>query len=108
MECIIENLKEGFRFSPTDTEAVTFLLRLIAGKFMNVSGFITTHVDTYSKQEPWDICSHGVPYCNYNGDNDCSQYPFFITKLKKKGKSRYSGDVGNKGCWKHQGKSKPV
>ncbi|XP_049368952.1 NAC domain-containing protein 78-like [Solanum verrucosum] len=104
----MENLQEGFRFSPTDAEAVTFLLRFIAGKLMNDSGFITTHVDTYSKQEPWDIYSHGVPCCNDDDDNDCSQYRFFITKLKKKSKSRYSRDVGNKGNWKQQDKSKPV
>ncbi|KAK4706414.1 hypothetical protein R3W88_001350 [Solanum pinnatisectum] len=102
------NLKEGFRFSPTDAEAVTFLLRFIARKFMNDFGFITTHVDTYSKQEPWDIYNHGVPYCNDNGDNNCSQYRFFITKLKKKSKSRYSRDVGNKGNWKQQDKNGPV
>ncbi|KAK4722282.1 hypothetical protein R3W88_012515 [Solanum pinnatisectum] len=104
----MENLQEGFRFSPTDAEAVTFLLRFIAGKFMNDSGFITTHVDTYSKQEPWDIYSHGVPCCNDDDDNDFTQYRFFITKLKKKSKSRYSRDVGNKGSWKQQDKSKPV
>ncbi|KAH0683505.1 hypothetical protein KY290_022128 [Solanum tuberosum] len=104
----MENLQEGFRFSPTDAEAVTFLLRFIAGKFMDDSGFITTHVDTYSKQEPWDIYSHGVPCCNDDDDNDCTQYRFFITKLKKKSKSRYSRDVGNKGNWKQQDKSKPV
>ncbi|XP_004228763.1 NAC domain-containing protein 22-like [Solanum lycopersicum] len=102
------NLKEGFRFSPTDAEAVTFLLRFIAGKFMNDSGFITTHVDTYGKQEPWDIYSHGVACSNDDEDNDCSQYRFFITKLKKKSESRYSRDVGNKGSWKQQDKSKSV
>ncbi|KAH0680025.1 hypothetical protein KY285_021033 [Solanum tuberosum] len=104
----MENLQEGFRFSPTDAEAVTFLLRFIAGKFMDDSGFITTHVDTYSKQEPWDIYSHGVPCCNDDDHNDCTQYRFFITKLKKKSESRYSRDVGNKGSWKQQDKSKPV
>uniref|UniRef100_M1D2T6 NAC transcription factor n=1 Tax=Solanum tuberosum TaxID=4113 RepID=M1D2T6_SOLTU len=102
----MENLEEGFRFSPTDAEAVTFLLRFIAGKFMDDSGFITTHVDTYSEQEPWDIYSHGVPCCN--DDNDCTQYRFFITTLKKKSESRYSRNVGNKGSWKQQDKSKPV
>ncbi|TMW89725.1 hypothetical protein EJD97_016727 [Solanum chilense] len=104
----MENLKEGFRFSPTDAEAVTFLLRFIAGKLMDDSGFITFHVDTYSEQEPWDIYNQGVSCCNDDDDNDCSQYRFFITKLKKKSKSRYSRDVGNKGSWKQQDKSKPV
>ncbi|XP_055835735.1 NAC domain-containing protein 78-like [Solanum dulcamara] len=105
----MENLKEGFRFRPTDAEAITFLLRFIAGKAMNDSGFITTNVNTYSKQlEPWDIYSHGVPCDNDDGDNDCSQYRFFITKLKKKSEFKYSRIVGNKGSWKQQDKSKPV
>ncbi|XP_015072777.1 NAC domain-containing protein 78-like [Solanum pennellii] len=102
----MENLQEGFRFSPTDEEALTFLLRFIAGKLMEDSGFITFHVDTYGEQEPWDIYNQGVSCCN---DDDCSQYRFFITNLKKKSKSRYSRNVGNKGgSWKQEDKSKPI
>lgn len=104
----MENLQEGFRFHPTDAEAITFLLRFIAGEVMNDSGFITTHVDTYNNQlDPWDIYSRGVPCGNDDGEDDCSQYRYFITKLKKKSESRYNRNVGNKGCWK-QNISKPV
>ncbi|XP_059315716.1 NAC domain-containing protein 78-like [Lycium ferocissimum] len=105
----MENLKDGFRFRPTDAQALIFLLRFIAGEVMNDSGFVTTNVDVYGKQEPWDIYSHGVPCDNDEGDNnDCTHNRFFITKLKKKNKSKYNRNVGNKGSWKQQDKGKPV
>ncbi|CAN4116041.1 unnamed protein product [Withania somnifera] len=100
----MENLNEGFRFRPTDGEALTFLLRFIVGEEMNDSGFITTNVDVYSKQEPWESYNHGVPCSD---DDDCTQYRFFITKLKKKSKSKYNRTVGNNGSWKQQN-CKPV
>ncbi|KAK4352801.1 hypothetical protein RND71_028319 [Anisodus tanguticus] len=72
------------------------------------AGFITTNVDVYGKEEPWEIYSHGVP-CGNDDENDYSQYRFFITKLKKKSKSMYNRNVGNnKGSWKQQDKGKPV
>ncbi|CAN4084597.1 unnamed protein product [Withania somnifera] len=89
----MENLNEGFRFRPTDAEALSILLRFIVGEEMNDSGFISTNVD-----------NHGVPCSD---DDDCTQYRFFITKLKKKSKSKYNRTVGNKGSWKQQN-CKPV
>ncbi|XP_059281319.1 NAC domain-containing protein 101-like [Lycium ferocissimum] len=109
----MENLEEGYRFHPTDGEGLTFLLRFIAGHEMHDSGFITTNVDVYGKQEPWQIYDHGVP-CgdddddDDDDDSDCTQYRYFITKLKKKNKSKYNRNVGNKGSWKQQDKGKPV
>lgn len=71
----MENLEEGFRFSPTDEEALTFLLRFIGGKLMDSSLFMW--ILTVNKNQ-------GVSSCN---EDDCSQYRFFITNLKKKSKS---------------------
>ncbi|XP_060200540.1 NAC domain-containing protein 96-like [Lycium barbarum] len=102
------NFKEGFRFRPRDRKGVTFLLRFIAGQVMNDSGFITTNVDVYGKQEPWQIYDHGVAFGNDDGDNTCSQYRYFITKLKKKNKSMYNRNVGKNGRWKQQDKGKAV
>ncbi|XP_059281321.1 NAC domain-containing protein 96-like [Lycium ferocissimum] len=102
------NFKEGFRFRPRDRKGVTFLLRFIAGQVMNDSGFITTNVDVYGKQEPWQIYNHGVAFGNDDGDNTCSQYRYFITKLKKKNKSMYNRNVGKNGRWKQQDKGKAV
>ncbi|OIT30050.1 hypothetical protein A4A49_18764 [Nicotiana attenuata] len=103
----MEHLKfeEGFRFRPTDSEGLTFLLRFIAGQEMHDSGFITTNVDVYGKQEPWEIYDHGVP-CGDDEDN--TSYRYFITKLKKKSNARYHRSVGNKGTWKQDNKGKPV
>ncbi|XP_009774958.1 NAC domain-containing protein 40-like [Nicotiana sylvestris] len=103
----MEHLKfeEGFRFRPTDSEGLTFLLRFVAGQEMHDSGFITTNVDVYGKQEPWEIYDSGVP-CGDDEDN--SSYRYFITKLKKKSNARYHRSVGNKGTWKQDNKGKPV
>nr|XP_016453035.1 PREDICTED: NAC domain-containing protein 45-like [Nicotiana tabacum] len=97
--------QEGFRFRPTDSEGLMFLLRFVAGQEMHDSGFITTNVDVYGKQEPWEIYDNGVP-CG--GDDDSTNYRYFITKLKKKSNARYHRSVGNKGTWKQDNKGKPV
>ncbi|XP_019261439.1 PREDICTED: NAC transcription factor 32-like [Nicotiana attenuata] len=97
--------QEGFRFRPTDSERLMFLLRFVAGQEMHDSGFITTNVDVYGKQEPWEIYDHGVP-CG--DDEDSTSYRYFITKLKKKSNARYHRSVGNKGTWKQDNKGKPV
>ncbi|KAK4341324.1 hypothetical protein RND71_039825 [Anisodus tanguticus] len=91
----MENIKEGFCFRPADAQVFMFLLRFIARQDMNDSEFITTNVYVYGKQEPWNIYDHGVPCGDDDGDNDCSQYLFFITKLKKKNKSMYNCNIGN-------------
>ncbi|XP_070054017.1 NAC domain containing protein 52-like [Nicotiana tomentosiformis] len=98
-------LEEGFRFRPKDSEGLTFLLRFVVGQEMYDAGFITTNVDVYGKQEPWEIYEHGVP-CG--DDEDSSSYPHFITKLKKKSNARYHRAVGNKGSWKQDAKGKPM
>lgn len=95
----------GFRFRPTDSEGLMFLLRFVAGQEMHDSGFITTNVDVYGKQEPWEIYDNGVP-CG--DDDDKTNYRYFITKLKKKSNVRYHRSVGNKGTWKQDNKGKPV
>ncbi|WMV26645.1 hypothetical protein MTR67_020030 [Solanum verrucosum] len=111
----MENLKEGFRFSPSDAEAVTFLLRFIAGKFMNDSGFITTHVVTVGGL---DLFPDSVfPDCvNKNhGTFTLMEYPAVMTTTvvsiassSQSSRRKASRDVGNKGSWKQQDKSKPV
>lgn len=98
-------LEDGFRFRPTDSEGLMFLLRFVAGQEMHDSGFITTNVDVYGKQEPWEIYDNGVP-CG--DDEDSTSYRYFITKLKKKSNARYHRSVGNKGTWKQDAKDKPV
>ncbi|XP_009795944.1 NAC domain-containing protein 41-like [Nicotiana sylvestris] len=98
-------LEEGFRFRPTDSEGLTFLLRFVAGQEMHDAGFITTNIDVYGKQEPWEIYDNGVP-CGDDEDN--SSYCYFITKLKKKSNARYHRSVRNKGTWKQDAKDKPV
>ncbi|XP_075107199.1 NAC domain-containing protein 1-like [Nicotiana tabacum] len=98
-------LEEGFRFRPTDSEGLMFLLRFVAGQEMHDSGFITTNVDVYGKQEPWEIYDNGVP-CG--DDDESTNYRYFITKLKKKSNARYHRSVGNKGTWKQDNKGKPV
>ncbi|OIT32943.1 hypothetical protein A4A49_64086, partial [Nicotiana attenuata] len=79
---------------PYDSEGLMFLLRFVAGQEMHDSGFITTNVDVYGKQEPWEIYDNGVP-CGDDEDN--TSYRYFITKLKKKSNARYHRSVGNKG-----------
>ncbi|OIT21576.1 PREDICTED: NAC transcription factor 32-like [Nicotiana attenuata] len=103
----MEHLKfeEGFRFRPTDSEGLTFLLRFVAGQEMHNSRFITTDIDVYGKQEPWEIYDNGVP-CGDDEDN--SSHRYFITKMKKKSNARYHRSVGNKGTWKQDAEDKPV
>nr|XP_009628610.1 uncharacterized protein LOC104118924 [Nicotiana tomentosiformis] len=95
MEQIQQLGQEGFRFRPTDSEGLMFLLRFVVGQEMHDSGFTTTNVDVYGKQEPWEIYDNGVP-CG--DDEDSTSYRYFITKLKRK----------NKGTWKQDNKGKPV
>ncbi|XP_070054000.1 uncharacterized protein [Nicotiana tomentosiformis] len=59
MEQLQQVGQEGFRFRPTDSEGLMFLLRFVAGQEMHDSGFITTNVDVYGKQEPWEIYDNG-------------------------------------------------
>lgn len=105
-----QQLQEGFyRFRPTDSERLKLLLRFIAKQEMNDSGFITTNIDVYGGEEPWEIYNHGVSCGNDDDDNaDSSNYRYFITKLKKKSKAGYNREVGNKGSWKQQDKAKSV
>ncbi|KAK4375890.1 hypothetical protein RND71_006567 [Anisodus tanguticus] len=99
-------LKEGFRFHPTDYEGLSYLLRFVAKQEMHDAGFITTNIDVYGNEEPWEIYSQGVP-SGGSGDDDNSSYRYFITKLKKSTMT-YHREVGNKGNWKQQDKEKPV
>nr|XP_009766553.1 PREDICTED: NAC domain-containing protein 78-like [Nicotiana sylvestris] len=104
-----QQLQEGFyRFRPTDSERLKLLLRYIAKQEMNDSGFITTNIDVYGGEEPWEIYNHGVPCGNDDDNADSSNYRYFITKLKKKSKAGYNREVGNKGSWKQQDKAKSV
>ncbi|XP_059302073.1 NAC domain-containing protein 1-like [Lycium ferocissimum] len=101
-------LKEGFRFHPTDSEGLSFLLRFVAKQEMHDAGFITTNIDVYGNEEPWEIYSQGVP-CGGSEDEDADDcYRYFITKLKKKSTMMYHREVGNKGSWKQQGEENPV
>ncbi|KAM3375210.1 hypothetical protein P3S68_013924 [Capsicum galapagoense] len=56
-------LEEGYRFHPTDSELLTFLVRFIAGKNLYGDGYITEH-DVY-KQEPWVTYRYG---CHCGGE----------------------------------------
>ncbi|PHT56568.1 hypothetical protein CQW23_05054 [Capsicum baccatum] len=92
----------GYRFHPTDSEGLTFLLRFVAKQEMHDSGFITTNIDVYGKQKPREIYSHGVPCA----DDDDSCYRYFITK---KSNTTYHGEVGNTlGSWKQQDEGQPI
>lgn len=71
--------KEGYRFHPSDSEIVKFLLRFVAKQEMHDGGFITTNIDVYGQQEPWEIYNQGVPTGGLDDDND-SSYRYFITK----------------------------
>ncbi|KAM3308325.1 hypothetical protein P3S67_010069 [Capsicum chacoense] len=112
-------LEEGYRFHPTDSELLTYLVRFIAGKNLYDDGYITEH-DVY-KQEPWVTYRYGC-HCGGEDDGDTSIYRYFITpmhknKIKKKNKSlagdakkdRFCRIVGKKlGTWKQQDKGKNV
>ena len=95
----MENLKEGFRFSPTDAEAVTFLLRFIGGKLMDSSLFMW--ILTVNK-------NHGI--------FTIKEYPLVMTMIVVSiasslqiSRRKASRNVGNKGgSWKQEDKSKPV
>ncbi|XP_060173523.1 NAC domain-containing protein 1-like [Lycium barbarum] len=101
-------LKEGFRFHPTDAEGLSFLLRFVAKQEMHDAGFITTNIDVYGNEEPWEIYSQGVPCGGSEDEDDDDCYRYFITKLKKKSPMTYHREVGNKGSWKQQGEEKTV
>ncbi|XP_070054016.1 uncharacterized protein [Nicotiana tomentosiformis] len=105
MEQLQQLGQEGFHFRPTDSEGLTFLLTFVSRQEIHDSGFITTNVDVYGKQEPWEIYDNRVP-CGDDEDN--TSYHYFITELKKKSKARYHCVVGNKGSWKQDAKGKPV
>ncbi|XP_059301975.1 NAC domain-containing protein 78-like [Lycium ferocissimum] len=101
----LENLEEGYRFHPTDSELLTFLLRFIAKQPLCDDGYITEH-DVY-KQEPWKTYNHGR-HCGGQDDEDTSIYRYFITPRQKKGNS-FCRVVGEKlGTWKQQDKGKNV
>ncbi|PHU28797.1 hypothetical protein BC332_00890 [Capsicum chinense] len=112
-------MEEGYRFHPTDSELLAFLLRFIAEKDLRDDGYITEH-DVY-KQEPWVTYGCGC-HCGGEDDGDTSSYRYFITpmhknKIKKKKKSlgddkkkdRFCRIVGEKlGTWKQKDKGKNV
>ncbi|XP_055835186.1 NAC domain-containing protein 78-like [Solanum dulcamara] len=86
--------KEGYRFYPTDSEGLKFLLRFVAKQEMHDAGFISTNIHVYGKEEPWEIYSQGVS----DDDEDTSNYRYFITKKN----NIYVGS------WKQQDEGKPV
>ncbi|KAM3322352.1 hypothetical protein P3S67_003503 [Capsicum chacoense] len=112
-------MEEGYRFHPTDSELLAFLLRFIAEKDLRDDGYITEH-DVY-KQEPWVTYGCGC-HCGGEDDGDTSSYRYFISpmhknKIKKKKKSlgddkkkdRFCRIVGEKlGTWKQKDKGKNV
>ncbi|KAK4359893.1 hypothetical protein RND71_022122 [Anisodus tanguticus] len=101
----LDELAEGYRFHPTDSELLTFLLRFIAKIPLRDDGFITEH-DIY-KQEPWETYNYGQ-HCGGQDNEDTCIYRYFITPRQRKG-SNFCRIVGEKlGTWKQQDKGKNV
>ncbi|KAL3324258.1 hypothetical protein AABB24_038441 [Solanum stoloniferum] len=88
----------GYIFHPSAKERLQFLLRFVAKSAMNDEGFITTNLDVYGEEEPWEIYSQGVASGGLE-DDDNYRYRYFITK-KNKGE--------NNGSWKQQGEEMPI
>lgn len=102
----LDNLGEGYRFRPTDSELVKFLLRFVAKQELHDNGFIAMY-DVY-KQEPWVTYSHGHSTGGVEDNWDTSIYRYFITP-RKKNKGRFSRIVGKRGgTWKQQDKGRAV
>ncbi|OIT00848.1 hypothetical protein A4A49_21091 [Nicotiana attenuata] len=102
----LDDLREGYRFRPTDSELVKFLLRFVAKQELHDNGFIAMH-DVY-KQEPWVTYSHGHSTGGVEDNWDTSIYRYFITP-RKKNKGRFRRTVGKRGgTWKQQDKGRAV
>ncbi|KAK6775767.1 hypothetical protein RDI58_026768 [Solanum bulbocastanum] len=78
----------GYRFHPTASEGLQYLIRFMAKKEMNDDGLITTNLDVYSEEEPWEIYGQGVPSGGPEDDDSHSDRYFFTKKNK--------GEIGNK------------
>ncbi|XP_009589539.2 NAC domain-containing protein 96-like [Nicotiana tabacum] len=97
-ELCIENSvhTEGFRFHPTDTELVKYLLQyVLKGRLPELIPI--EEEDLYSK-EPWVV---------FKDRKERTLYFFTELKKKKIENSRFIRSVG-KGSWKSQDKGKPV
>ncbi|GER38548.1 NAC transcription factor [Striga asiatica] len=91
------NMSKGFRFSPSETERITYLLNKVIGRPMTEEKFIATD-DFYGPKEPRDIF----------GDADRREKErYFFTRLKKTGK-RFSRNVGKGGTWSNKGQATPI
>ncbi|CAA0820826.1 NAC domain containing protein 71 [Striga hermonthica] len=87
----------GFRFSPSETERLSYLLNKVVGRPMIEEQFIATD-DFYGPKEPRDIF----------GDADRRETErYFFTRLKKIGK-RFSRNVGKGGTWSNKGQATPI
>ncbi|XP_055831962.1 NAC domain-containing protein 1-like [Solanum dulcamara] len=105
---MMELQEEGFRFHPTDSELITFLLRFFVKKDLRDNGFITMH-DVY-KEEPWVTYGYGS-HCGGDDNEDTSIFRYFITPRhkKKEGNVRFHRVVGaNLGTWKQLDKGKKI
>ncbi|GER38525.1 NAC transcription factor [Striga asiatica] len=90
-------MSKGFRFSPSETERITYLLNKVIGRPMTEEKFIATD-DFYGPKEPRDIF----------GDADRREKErYFFTRLKKTGK-RFSRNVGKGGTWSNKGQATPI
>ncbi|KAH0776281.1 hypothetical protein KY290_007692 [Solanum tuberosum] len=71
----------GYRFHPSASEGLEYFYKIQGEKR---DGLISTNLDVYGEEEPWEIYGQGVP-----SDDD----RYFITKKNK-------GETEKKGTWK--------
>ncbi|XP_027773376.1 NAC domain containing protein 52-like [Solanum pennellii] len=96
--------EEGYRFHPTDSELLTYLLRFITENNLCDNGFIT-ECDVYN-QQPWITYGYGR-HCGGEDDGDTNNFRYFISPRHKKSDNRFSRHVANGlGTWKQRDKGK--
>lgn len=107
----MELYEEGYRFHPTDSELLTFLLRFLAQQPLRDDDYIS-HLDVY-KHEPWVTYDNGR-HCGGEDDRDTSICRYFISPRHKnkeengRFKRTVLGVCGKVGSWKQQDKGKKV